>query len=67
MVQAGKEYRMSENMLHSIFVPVGGRMVPVTEFVTMKLDTGTAMDLHFNMFLEGVQAVINLYTALGGF
>ena len=50
MVQAGKEYRMSENVLHSIFVPVGGRMVPVTEFVSLKLDTGTAMDLHFNMF-----------------
>lgn len=50
MVQAGKEYRMSENMLNSIFVPVGSNMVPVTQFVSMRLDTGSAMDLHFNMF-----------------
>ena len=50
MVQAGKEYRMSETVLNSIFVPVGGHMVPVTEFVTMTLDTGSAMDLHFNLF-----------------
>ena len=50
MVQAGKEYRMSEAMLNSIFVPVGDHMVPVTQFVTMRLDTGSAMDLHFNLF-----------------
>ena len=50
MVQAGKEYRMSENTLNSIFVPVGDHMVPVTQFVSMKLDTGSAMDLHFNLF-----------------
>ena len=50
MVQAGKDYRMSENTLNSIFVPVGNHMVPVTQFVSMRLDTGSAMDLHFNMF-----------------
>ena len=50
MVQAGKEYRMSEAMLNSIFVPVGDHMVPVTQFVSMRLDTGSAMDLHFNLF-----------------
>ena len=50
MVQAGKEYRMSETILNSIFVPVGDHMVPVTQFVSMRLDTGSAMDLHFNMF-----------------
>lgn len=50
MVQAGKEYRMSETALNSIFVPVDGHMVPVTEFVTMRLDTGTATDYHFNLF-----------------
>ena len=50
MVQAGKEYRMSETTLNSIFVPVGGHMVPVTQFVSLTLDTGAAMDLHFNLF-----------------
>ena len=50
MVQAGKEYRMSEAMLNKIFVPVGDHMVPVTQFVSMRLDTGSAMDLHFNLF-----------------
>ena len=50
MVQAGKEYRMSATSLNSIFVPVGGRMVPVTEFVTMTPDMGAAMEYHFNLF-----------------
>ena len=50
MIQAGKEYRMSEATLNSIFVPVGDHMVPVTQFVSMRLDTGSAMDLHFNLF-----------------
>jgi multidrug efflux pump subunit AcrB len=50
MIQAGKEYRMSESILNSIFVPVGDHMVPVSQFVTMRLDTGSAMDLHFNLF-----------------
>ena len=50
MVQAGKEYRMSETTLNSIFVPVGGRMVPVTQFVTLTPDMGAAMEHHFNMF-----------------
>ena len=50
MVQAGKEYRMSETTLNNIFVPVGNQMVPVTQFVSLRLDTGSAMDLHFNLF-----------------
>jgi multidrug efflux pump subunit AcrB len=50
MVQADKEYRMSATSLNSIFVPVGGRMVPVTEFVTMTPDMGAAMEHHFNLF-----------------
>lgn len=50
MVQAGKEYRMSESTLNNIFVPVGNHMVPVSQFVSMRLDTGSAMDLHFNLF-----------------
>ena len=50
MVQAGAEYRMSETTLNSIFVPVGNHMVPVTQFVTLTMDTGSAMDLHFNLF-----------------
>ena len=50
MVQADKEYRMSAASLNSIFVPVGGRMVPVTEFVTMTPDMGSAMEHHFNLF-----------------
>ena len=50
MIQAGWDYRKSESVLNSIFVPVGGHMVPVTQFVSMHLDTGSAMDLHFNLF-----------------
>ena len=50
MVQADKEYRMSATSLNSIFVPVGGRMVPVTEFVTMTPDMGAAMEYHFETF-----------------
>ena len=50
MVQAGKEYRMSEATLNNIFVPVGGKMVPVTQFVTLTPDRGAAMEHHFNLF-----------------
>ena len=50
MVQAGKEYRMSEATLNNIFVPVGGKMVPVTQFVTLSPDRGAAMEHHFNLF-----------------
>ena len=49
MVQAAKEYRMSEAVLNQIFVPVGNKMVPVAEFVTMTPALGAAMEHHFNM------------------
>lgn len=50
MIQAGKEYRMSEAALNNIFVPVGKQMVPVTQFVTLTPDMGAAMEYHFNLF-----------------
>ena len=50
MIQAGKEYRMSKTTLNNIFVPVGKQMVPVTQFVTLTLDMGAAMEHHFNLF-----------------
>lgn len=50
MVQAGKEYRMSKTSLNNIFVPVGDRMVPVSQFVSITLATGAAMEHHFNLF-----------------
>lgn len=50
MIQAGKEYRMSEAALNNIFVPVGKQMVPVTQFVTLTPGMGAAMEHHFNLF-----------------
>lgn len=50
MVQAGKEYRMSEHVLNNIFVPVQGKMVPASEFVTLTPSMGSAMEHHFNLF-----------------
>ena len=50
MVQADKEYRMSESTLNSIFVPVENRMVPVSQFVTLTPDLGSNMEHHSNMF-----------------
>ncbi len=50
MVQAGKEYRKSESVLNNIFVPVNGKMVPVTEFVSLTPAMGAAMEHHFNLF-----------------
>ncbi len=50
MVQAGKDYRMSETAFNNIFVPVNGKMVPVTEFVTITPSMGAAMEHHFNLF-----------------
>ena len=50
MVQAGRDYRMSEATLNSIFVPVNDKMVPVTEFVTLTPAMGAAMEHHFNLF-----------------
>ena len=49
MVQAGTEYRMSETTLNNIFVQVGGKMVPVTEFVTLTPSMGASMEHHFNL------------------
>lgn len=50
MVQADKEYRMSEATLNNIFVSVDGKMVPVSQFVTLTPDRGAAMAHHFNLF-----------------
>lgn len=50
LIQAGKQYRMSANTLHNIFVPVGNRMVPVTEFVSISETLGSSQENHFNLF-----------------
>lgn len=50
LVQAGKEYRMSPGTLNNIFVPVGGRMVPVSQFVTLSPAMGSSQEFHFNLF-----------------
>ena len=50
MVQARKDYRMSPTTLNNIFVSVGGRMVPVTQFVSLTPALGANMEHHSNMF-----------------
>jgi multidrug efflux pump subunit AcrB len=41
---------MSETALNNIFVQVGDKMVPVTEFVSLTPSMGAAMEHHFNLF-----------------
>ncbi len=49
-MQAGKEYRMNPDMLSSINIRVGDKMVPATQFVKVSPATGASSEKHFNMY-----------------
>jgi multidrug efflux pump subunit AcrB len=51
MANAAPEYRLDPSSLHNIFVRVrGGKMAPISEFVTLKEIVGSASVDHFNLF-----------------
>jgi len=51
MANAAPEYRLDPSALNNIFVRVsGGKMAPISEFVTLKEIVGSASVEHFNLF-----------------
>ena len=51
MAAASPEYRLDPSSLNNIFVQVkGGKMAPISEFVTLKEIVGPANIEHFNLF-----------------
>ena len=51
MAAASPEYRLDPSSLHNIFVQVkGGKMAPISEFVSMKEIVGPPNIEHFNLF-----------------
>ena len=51
MANAAPEYRLDPSSLNNIFVRVrGGKMAPISEFVTLKEIVGSASVNHFNLF-----------------
>ena len=51
MASASPEYRLDPSSLNNIFVKVrGGKMAPISEFVTLKEIVGTSSVEHFNLF-----------------
>ncbi len=51
MANAAPEYRLDPSALHNIFVRVGGgKMAPISEFVTLKEIVGSASVEHFNLY-----------------
>ena len=51
MANAAPEYRLDPSSLNNIFVKVrGGKMAPISEFVTLKEIVGSASVDHFNLF-----------------
>ena len=50
LVEAGADYRMEPSVLNDIYVPVGDRMKPVSEFVTLTKTMGPAQERRFNLF-----------------
>ena len=51
MANAAPEYRLDPSSLNNIFVRVrGGKMAPISEFVTLKEIVGSASVDHFNLF-----------------
>jgi len=51
MANAAPEYRLDPSSLNNIFVRVrGGKMAPISEFVTLKEIVGSASVEHFNLF-----------------
>ena len=50
LVEAGADYRMEPSVLNGIFVQVGDKMTPVSEFVTLTKTMGPAQERRFNLF-----------------
>ncbi len=51
MANAAPEYRLDPSSLNNIFVRVhGGKMAPISEFVTLREVVGSASEEHFNLF-----------------
>ncbi|MBR3647740.1 MAG: efflux RND transporter permease subunit [Paludibacteraceae bacterium] len=51
MANASPEYRLDPSSLNNIFVRVrGGKMAPISEFVTLKEVVGSASVEHFNLY-----------------
>ena len=64
MASASPEYRLDPSSLNSIFVKVrGGKMAPISEFVTLKEIVGTSSVEHFNLF----QSITCFVQAAGGY
>ncbi len=60
MANAAPEYRLDPSSLNNIFVRVqGGKMAPISEFVTLKEVVGSASVDHFNLFQSITCAVMS--------
>jgi hydrophobe/amphiphile efflux-1 (HAE1) family protein len=64
MASAAPEYRLDPSSLNNIFVRVrGGKMAPISEFVSLKEVVGTSSVEHFNLF----QSITCFVQAAGGY
>ena len=64
MASASPEYRLDPSSLNNIFVKVrGGKMAPISEFVSLKEIVGTSNIDHFNLF----QSITCFVQAAGGY
>ena len=64
MASASPEYRLDPSSLNNIFVRVrGGKMAPISEFVSLKEIVGTSNVEHFNLF----QSITCFVQAAGGY
>ena len=64
MASASPEYRLDPSSLNNIFVKVrGGKMAPISEFVTLKEIVGTSSIEHFNLF----QSITCFVQSAGGY
>jgi hydrophobe/amphiphile efflux-1 (HAE1) family protein len=64
MVAAAPEYRLDPSSLNNIFVKVqGGKMSPISQFVTLKEIVGSSSIEHFNLF----QSITCQVTPAGGY
>lgn len=51
MIASGPEYRLNPQSLNNIYVRVnGGRMAPISQFVTLTPKVGTAVEERFNLY-----------------
>ena len=64
MASAAPDYRLDPSSLNNIFVRVrGGKMAPISEFVSLKEIVGTSSVEHFNLF----QSITCFVQAAGGY